>query len=343
MSLESLQTYALLDSIQQEIAQVAQHRRKDLPTHDLVKTILDSLDIIIHRSYDQHTTVSIENEDDDESGDGMKVTYGDMTTAKRIASGWLLKVISGEYADGDDASMDRAAHVMAHFSGRGGAGAITRTWHFEYLTRDGDKDVMDIKVHEPTFIENDLGFKTWGSAPLLARKLIQENLIPDIGDARILELGTGTGMVGLMCAELGAREVYMTDYHPSVLKNVAGNIELNGCQNVQIHKLDFFEIAGLTPRTTPIEDWENQTFDIVIGSDLLYEMDHALSLPHVVAKFMKDVFHFLIPLRARYQEEVVTFESKMTELGFTAVVQEDLEYEEQEAQISQYRYYEWRR
>jgi hypothetical protein len=50
-----------------------------------------------------------------------------------------------------------------------GAGAITRTWHFEYLTRDGDKEVLDIKVHEPTFIENDLGFKTWGSAPLLAR------------------------------------------------------------------------------------------------------------------------------------------------------------------------------
>jgi predicted nicotinamide N-methyase len=168
-------------------------------------------------------------------------------------------------------------------------------------------------------------------------------LIPDIGDARILELGTGTGMVGLMCSELGAREVYMTDYHPSVLKNVARNIELNGCQNVQIHKLDFFEIAGLTPRTTPIENWENETFDIVIGSDLLYEMDHALSLPHVVSKFMKKAFHFLIPLRARYQEEVVTFESIMTELGFTAFVQEDLEYEEQEAQISQYRYYEWRR
>jgi hypothetical protein len=124
MSLESLPTYALLDSVQQEVSQVAQQRRKDLPTHDLVKTILDSLDIIIHRSYDQHTTVSIERNDEgeDESGDGMKVTFGDMTTAKRIASGWLIKVISGEYADGDDASMDRAAHVMAHFSGRGGKG-----------------------------------------------------------------------------------------------------------------------------------------------------------------------------------------------------------------------------
>lgn len=132
MSLESLQTYALLDSIQQEISQIAQHRRKDLPTDDLVKTVLDSLDIIIRRSYDQHTTVSIERNDEgeDESDNGMKVTYGDITAAKRIASGWLLKVISGEYADGDDTSMDRAAHVMAHFSGRGGKGTFTDRLRF---------------------------------------------------------------------------------------------------------------------------------------------------------------------------------------------------------------------
>jgi len=349
MSLQDQQTYALLESVQQEIGQIVQNRRKDIPSHNLVRHVLDTLDIIIARSYDQHTTVSLEDNDDqdDEQNDGLKVTYGDMMTAKRIANDWLLKVISGDYIGNDelDDPMDRAAQVLAHFSGRGGAGAITRTWHFEYLTRDGDKETMDIKVHEPTFIENDLGFKTWGSAPLLARKLIQDNLIPDIGDARILELGTGTGMVGLMCAKLGAREVYMTDYHPSVLKNVTRNVELNGCQNVEVHKLDFFEIAGLTQRhaTAPIEAWENEQFDIVIGSDLLYEMDHALSLPHVVSKFMKDVFHFLIPLRARYQEEVVTFEAKMAELGFTAIVQQDLQYEEQEAQLSLYRYYEWRR
>lgn len=197
MSLQDQQTYALLESVQQEIGQIVQNRRKDIPSHNLVRHVLDTLDIIIARSYDQHTTVSLEDNDDqdDEQNDGLKVTYGDMMTAKRIANDWLLKVISGDYIGNDelDDPMDRAAQVLAHFSGRGGkgfliderkeprlaidnsawphtgAGAITRTWHFEYLTRDGDKETMDIKVHEPTFIENDLGFKTWGSAPLLAR------------------------------------------------------------------------------------------------------------------------------------------------------------------------------
>jgi hypothetical protein len=125
MSLHTLQTYALLDSIQQEISQIVQNRRKDIPCNNhLVQMVLDSLFIIINRSYDQHTTVSIERDDDnqDDSTDSMKVTYSDMTTAKRIASPWLLKVISGEYSDGDDATMDRAAQVMAHFSGRGGKG-----------------------------------------------------------------------------------------------------------------------------------------------------------------------------------------------------------------------------
>jgi hypothetical protein len=72
-----------------------------------------------------------------------------------------------------------------------GAGAITRTWHFEYLNRDGDKEKMGIKVHEPTFIENDLGFKTWGSAPLLARYVLHSTIL----------ISAQTGMYRLTCAD----------------------------------------------------------------------------------------------------------------------------------------------
>jgi hypothetical protein len=50
---------------------------------------------------------------------------------------------------------------------------------------------MGIKVHEPTFIENDLGFKTWGSAPLLARYVLHSTIL----------ISAQTGMYRLTCAD----------------------------------------------------------------------------------------------------------------------------------------------
>lgn len=49
------------------------------------------------------------------------------------------------------------------------AGAITRTWHIAYLDPNGVRDEIAIQLHEPSYVGNDIGFKTWGAAPLLAK------------------------------------------------------------------------------------------------------------------------------------------------------------------------------
>lgn len=114
----SLQTYALLESIQQQVWHVQQNMRKDISSEAIIVNVLDELDIIINRSYDQHTTIGIDTLTVDTEDDGMKATYHDLQTAKRIASNWLIRLISsGEL--GDELT-DRAAQVLAHFSGRGG-------------------------------------------------------------------------------------------------------------------------------------------------------------------------------------------------------------------------------
>jgi predicted nicotinamide N-methyase len=164
--------------------------------------------------------------------------------------------------------------------------------------------------------------------------LLQQNSIPNIADYRILELGTGTGMVGLICDHLGAAEIHVTDYHPRVLENVAYNIQLNQSK-AQVSKLDFIQVAqGEAP------EWEHVQYDIVIASDLLYEMDHAEHLPLAVNKLMKDVFYFMIPLRDTHWEEVNHFEKKMESLGFICRKTEDYEREEEEGLV-RFRYYEF--
>lgn len=183
---------------------------------------------------------------------------------------------------------------------------------------------------------NDLGFKTWGAAPMMAKLLLQQRIIPNLNDNCVLELGTGTGMVGLICDHLGAEEIYVTDYHPRVLANVAYNIKLNQSR-AQISKLDFISVSK-----NEAPEWTNKKFDIVIASDLLYEMEHAEHLPVAVEKLMKNDFYFMIPLRDTHWEEVNHFESKMKSCGLICRKTFDLEREEEEGLV-QFRYYEWTR
>lgn len=168
------------------------------------------------------------------------------------------------------------------------------------------------------------------------RKLLQQNIISNISDYRILELGTGTGMVGLVCDYLGAAEIHVTDYHPRVLENVAYNIQLNQSK-AKVSKLDFIQVAKGEG-----EDWKDVQYDIVIASDLLYEMDHAEHLPLAVNKLMKDIFYFMIPLRDTHWEEVEHFQDKMNSLGLICRKTEDYEREEEEG-IVRFRYYEFTR
>lgn len=147
-------------------------------------------------------------------------------------------------------------------------------------------------------------------------------------------MGTGTGMVGLVCDYLGAGEIHVTDYHSRVLENVAYNIKLNQSR-AKVSQLDFIKVAqGDAP------EWENVQYDIVIASDLLYEMDHAKHLPIAINKLTKNKFYFMIPLRDTHWEEVNCFEENMKSLGFNCVEQQDYEREEEEG-IIQFRYYEF--
>ncbi|KAI9321209.1 putative methyltransferase-domain-containing protein [Dichotomocladium elegans] len=218
--------------------------------------------------------------------------------ANKIANQTLVKIVAGDLTSDDD-RIEKAARLIAHLAGRGG---------------------------------NDIGFKTWGAAPLLAKKLIQQKLIPDMASRSVLELGTGTGLVGLACDKLGAAELIMTDYHQSVLSNVTTNVALNE-SNARILELDFIKVAK-----DEAPEWKGRTFDVVIASDLLYEMEHAQYLPIAVDKLMENEFHFMIPLRPTHTNEVNVFEETMKKLGLHPQRVTETKKVEEEGLV-RYRYY----
>ena len=72
---------------------------------------------------------------------------------------------------------------------------------------------------------NSTGLGMWKGADVLAEFLIQNRDL--IQNKRVLELGAGVGLCGLVAARLGASHVIMTDGDTSVLSNMRYNIQQN--------------------------------------------------------------------------------------------------------------------
>lgn len=99
----------------------------------------------------------------------------------------------------------------------------------------------------------------WPAGRLLAEAMASE----DIAGRRILEIGCGLGLASLVLQRRGA-EITASDQHPLAEVFLAYNAALNDLQAVRFRTLY----------------WERRNdslgeFDLIIGSDVLYERDHA--------------------------------------------------------------------
>jgi predicted nicotinamide N-methyase len=118
----------------------------------------------------------------------------------------------------------------------------------------------------------------WPSGRLLAEAMATH----DIAGKRILELGCGLGLASLVLRHRGA-DVVASDYHPLAETFLAYNAALN-------------ELPAVAYRTLRW-DAPNETlgrFDLIIGSDVLYERDHAERLSALLPRHANLVSEVLI-------------------------------------------------
>ena len=103
------------------------------------------------------------------------------------------------------------------------------------------------------------GHVAWASGIALCRWLVSKRTL--IKHKRVIDLGSGTGLVGLVCAKLDAACVTLTDL-PEVLKHLKHNAELNelsvnieslqwgGCKTI---KCDVVVAAGVVVNESQFE------------------------------------------------------------------------------------------
>jgi len=111
-------------------------------------------------------------------------------------------------------------------------GEIIRRWPF-----DGGNGYpsFSLTIVEPSLTGDCLGFKTWGSSYLLAQMLRSfastslSHLFShdqEASKASVLELGSGTGLLGLAAASIWQTKVALSDL-PSIMPNLTSNVERN--------------------------------------------------------------------------------------------------------------------
>lgn len=84
------------------------------------------------------------------------------------------------------------------------------------------KDLLKIRIYPH---HNDVGVaKVWEAGAALAEYIIHNRNIVGL---RVVELGAGVGMTGLVAAAFGTKSMHMTDYTESTLDNMAYNILSN--------------------------------------------------------------------------------------------------------------------
>lgn len=145
---------------------------------------------------------------------------------------------------------------------------MIRTW---VIPNPDSRQEFKVEICEPPLTGDNLGLKTWGTAYVMAknleeigRKYLQATLNPDSGSPRILELGAGTGLLGIAAAMLWAGSFTLTDL-PQILPNLSSNVLRNKDKlvgSVEVEVLVWADLEQLEPELVR----GRELFDVSISS-----------------------------------------------------------------------------
>eukprot|EP00965_Chrysotila_dentata_P236029 6201099-Pleurochrysis_carterae.AAC.3 len=158
--------------------------------------------------------------------------------------------------------VDAAARIVAIMAGQG-----------HHLQR---VELADGLVRLKIRCGRGISTRVWPAAICAAEECVLHTAL-DVRGGAVLELGCGTGLVGIAAALAGAASVIVTDHDEAALQLARVNVDLNSlAEAVRVERLDWTEpeasrVAALGP------------FDTVVASDPLYDVGQAEALSKTIA------------------------------------------------------------
>lgn len=142
------------------------------------------------------------------------------------------------------------------------------------------KTKRDISVETPLEKRDDesLGWgywdRIWPSSVALSEYLIHQFFPQKLTGAKVLELGCGTGVPGVVAAQLGAFTMF-SDMVPVTLEAVKETCRLNHISNFDTCTLDWSE--AIEPK---------ERYDFVIGCEVFYDEAILADIAHVLEQVL---------------------------------------------------------
>ncbi|MFL0809421.1 MAG: methyltransferase domain-containing protein [Agarilytica sp.] len=140
----------------------------------------------------------------------------------------------------------------------------------------------------------------WPSSLVLAHHMINR----DIGSRRVLEIGCGTALSSLLLNKQNV-DITATDYHPEAEYFLKRNTKLNGDSAIP------FERTGWADNNDSLG-----RFDLIIGSDLLYEDEHTELLTGFIRKHSNPKCEIIIVDPGRGRKNKLA--KKLLEFGYVS-------------------------
>ncbi|KAN0050534.1 hypothetical protein ACTA71_003663 [Dictyostelium dimigraforme] len=196
---------------------------------------------------------------------------------------------------------------------------------YDKKEREWEKEIF---LREMSIIEGGIGCSTWDAAIIFSRWVYRNQ--DAFTDKTVLELGSGTGLPGILSA-FYSKHVTLSDYLNPLVENLKYNIELNAKQQDGFDSDD--EEANKAEKSLDLENIRNKTkvinlnwdeidtntddskYDIIFGSELTYSMLSVDNLIKVIQKFLKEdgIFYEIL---SDDRDGVSYFIDEMSKRGF---------------------------
>jgi len=186
------------------------------------------------------------------------------------------------------------------------------------------------QFHDPLNAAHDLGISSafWSLFGLLwpsGSRLAERMALRPVANERILEIGCGLGLASLVGHRRGAN-ITASDCHPLAGEFLKANLRLNKLGPMNYRHGHWGHHQAQTQDTEV-----DGKFDLIIGSDILYERDERGELAHYINDHLED--HAEVWVVDPNRGNRAHFHRNMTQQGFT-VHEESLWMEAQEHQVA---------
>ena len=202
---------------------------------------------------------------------------------------------------------------------------------------DKNGSSIDVEIHVSRLRAENLNLKTWGSSHVLANQLHLLDLNAEsLGqeEFQILELGAGTGLVGLSAAAIWKANVVLTDLDtlvPGLFKNIEVNNQMlaaNGasaaCGTLDWNKPSELTIYAGDQRSTPktLNSALNKA-TLILAADTIYDEEHPRMLTNAILAWLKPGADSRViiayPLRVAYLDSIRELWERLEASGLHAI------------------------